>query len=268
MDHALLLERWTSGPTPPAGLIYVRTYGAIFDADALFAELRYLAPDALLVDDRCACPPSFDANTLCNSVDAVLYSSGYGKYADIGYGGYAFISNGSHYRRADLPFDKNSLQLQTSRCNSAILHQTKFHYADNAWLDFSAPLTDWDEYQKKVEHQSGKASMVKKSINRIYTDTLPRCLQLPPYFQSWRFNIRVADKPGLLSAITNAGLFASGHYPNLNGLFGTGSGKHARRAHDSIINLFNDSYFNEEKALAISKVIVNFNPLAPSALNS
>jgi hypothetical protein len=266
MDHERVLERWSAATEPPSGLIYVRTYGAIFNADALFEEIKHITPTALVVDDRCACLPSFSTDSLGENVDAVLYSTGYAKYADVGYGGYAFVRDETQYKRTSLPFDKRSLMLQTLQYNSAISNQQKFLYADNDWLDFEEPLVDWAIYRSIVESQISKASEVKHKINKIYTSMLPQAIQLNSSFQLWRFNIHVADKNRLLTTIKDAGLFASNHYASLDGLFGVGSGINARYLHRHVINLFNDLYFDVSKAELISNVITNFTGLAPSNL--
>lgn len=266
IDHERVLERWLTGSDRPSGLIYVRTYGAIFDTNALFQDIKDLSPSALIVDDRCACCPLFDTNSTSNNADAVLYSTGYAKYSDIGQGGFALLGDKISYKRTNLPFDKNSLAFQMLQANNAIADQKKFIYSDNDWLDFSEPSNDWVTYCEMVESRISNVSPLKRLINNIYTSVLPQEIQLEEPFQGWRFNIHVSDKPGLLAAISAAGIFASGHYASLDNIFGNGSGLNARFLHKHVINLFNDLYFDVDKAELISGIIRNFNGLAPSAL--
>ncbi len=267
IDHEKLVERWMHSVVPPAGLIYVRTYGAIFDTDDVFDQLKKLTPDALIIDDRCTCAPSFEADTLAENVDAVIYSTGYAKYADIGFGGYAFIRDESLYRHARLPFNEQHLEVQTRQYRNALLGQHRFIYLDNDWLDFEKPAIDWVTYRNLVEEQVRKASVIKQSINHIYVSKLPPEIQLAPSFHSWRFNIHIADKPALLAAIEKAGLFASGHYEPLDGLFGSGSGEKARTVHQHTVNLFNDYYFDVERAELLADLILNIKNIAPSPLD-
>ena len=266
IDHEKLLERWNSSAERPAGLIYVRTFGAIFDAMELFDEIKQLSPDALIIDDRCACMPSFAADTLIENVDAVLYSTGYAKYADIGFGGYAFLRSETPYMRARLPYDQHDLELQETQYKRALIRREEFSYLENAWLDFTEPVSDWDLYRKTVEGRATQVATLKRAINQIYSDGLPPEIQLLPVFQSWRFNIHVANKSALLTAIQEVGLFASGHYDSLDGLFGSGSGENARMAHRHVVNLFNDLHFDVERAALLADVIRNAKGLAPSPL--
>lgn len=266
IDHEKLLERWTAAAVPPAGLVYVRTYGAIFDAGGLFNEIKRLTPDSLIVDDRCACAPSFAKDALLENVDAVLYSTGYAKHADIGFGGYAFVNDEFFYKCHGMHFDSSHLVTQTKQYKDALSSQQKFVYVDNGWLDASEPDVEWTIYRDLVEKQVSKVLVAKKAINHVYADKLPPDIQLASPFQSWRFNIHVADKPALLTEINKAGLFASGHYDSLNGLFGIGSGNNARALHRHIVNLFNDDYFDVERATLLADLILSTKNLAPGAL--
>lgn len=231
IDQEELIARWSdSREQRPAGMVYVRTFGALFDASALFDEVKRLAPDGLIIDDRCACPPSFSPEALHPSVDAVLYSTGYAKYVDVGSGGYAVVGERTPYCRSHLPYDAGDLADVTSQSRRSISEQRPFVYADSDWLDFGEPDLAWDAYRRQIEEEARQAASAKRSINEIYVAGLPAAIQLGPRFQSWRFNIHVEDKPALMDAIAAAGLFASGHYEALDGIFATGSGRNARRA--------------------------------------
>ena len=85
---------------------------------------------------------------------------------------------------------------------------------------------------------------------------LPKEIQLPQSYQTWRFNIRVKNKSQILNAIFNAGLFASSHYASMAGIMADGSAPHAELLADEVINLFNDEHFDEEKAQKICDVIL------------
>ncbi|MDO8311714.1 MAG: hypothetical protein Q7T25_07225, partial [Sideroxyarcus sp.] len=161
IDHEKLLARWTASAEPPGGLIYVRTYGAIFETGGLFDEIKRLTPEALIIDDRCACAPSFAADALLENIDAVMYSTGYAKYADIGFGGYALLKDESLYRRIRLPFNVRDLEFQTAQHKKALSSRREFNYIDNAWLDFSVPEPDWAAYRKMVEEKANQVSLVK-----------------------------------------------------------------------------------------------------------
>ena len=266
MDHEKVLERWSAAKERPAGLVYVRSFGAVFDTVALFREIKRLAPEACIIDDRCICAPSFDSGNLLDNVDAVLYSTGYAKYVDIGFGGYAILKDDICYRGAELAYDQRDLEALTIQYKKSLSERQKFLYTNSDWLDSSMPRMEWSAYRKMVEAHALQASEIKREINYIYSSRLPRSIQLPSAFQSWRFNIHVANKDMILNVIQESGLFASGHYEALDGLFGDGSGANARMLHRHIINLFNDGYFDSEKAKCLADVIVNSNNFAQSPL--
>jgi hypothetical protein len=259
IDHALLIDRWKHPADKPSGLVYVRTYGAIeAEAASIFSTLRSINPQALLIDDRCACPPSFEKSSLLDGADAVLYSTGYAKYADIGFGGYAFLDEGVSYSSKALTYDAASLHDLTKQCKAAICNETKFTYTDSPWLDGTQPAVTWREYRGLVEKQATKVAKIKSTLNSIYREIIPAKIQLDENFQSWRFNIKVGNKFEIMRIIESAGLFASGHYDALAGKLGPGSGTAAEINHSQIINLFNDIHFDEGRATRLANLVKRF----------
>src|SRR5690606_9494978 len=122
----------------PAGIIYVRTYGAISDSEAFFSEVREALPHALIVDDRCLCEPDFSAEFPLNA-DVALYSTGYAKFVDIGFGGVGVLREGVPYEPAVLDFEAADLTFTTDIYKRALATRTPFQYADSNWLETSAP---------------------------------------------------------------------------------------------------------------------------------
>ena len=94
LDADRLLDRLRTAPGRYGGVLFVRTYGMEDSRDALFAEIRERGPELMLVDDRCLCRPRFDEPTP-PGVDAVLYSTGYAKPVDLGFGGFASLADES-----------------------------------------------------------------------------------------------------------------------------------------------------------------------------
>jgi hypothetical protein len=91
LDQAVgLIERREFG-----GLLYAHTYGDESTPDDFFADVKSIDPELIIVDDRCLCIPAFDVKTM---VDVVLFSTGYAKIVDLGFGGYALLSGDAPYR--------------------------------------------------------------------------------------------------------------------------------------------------------------------------
>lgn len=267
MDHDALVERWSKPNNRPAGLVYVRTYGAIFDASDDFASIKSLSPHALIVDDRCLCSPDF-SGTLAPYADVALYSTGYAKYVDIGYGGFGAVSDGIPYAHTESAFNGRDLDEMTEQYKNALRTQADYTYTDSDWLDTAMPQEKWAAYRDRVEQEFIRISEMKTVTNSIYSARLPPEIQFPGTFQSWRFNIQVQEKAAVLDAIRREGLFASGHYDSLAGLFGPGSAPFAKMVHHHVINLFNDRYFGPEQAIKLTDLLAHFEPLTPGALFS
>ena len=93
MSPSLLCQRLTARDQQHvAGMLFARTYGVDFDASPLFHELKVLLPDLLIIDDRCAASP--EPNTVrlnWQGADCVLFSTGYAKQVDLGFGGFAHL---------------------------------------------------------------------------------------------------------------------------------------------------------------------------------
>lgn len=267
IDHDALVDRWLAPNHKPAGIIYVRTYGAIFDASDIFTNIKSLSPNALIVDDRCLCPPEF-SGMLAPHTDVALYSTGYAKYVDVGFGGFGVISDDIPYARTESTFNGRDLDEMTEHYKNALKTQTGYSYKDSDWLDTATPQETWSAYRERAEQEFIRISEIKTAINSIYSDRLPLEIQFPSAFQSWRFNVQVRDKAAVLDAIRREGLFASGHYDSLAGLFGPGSAPFAQTVHHHVINLFNDRHFSPEQAIKLTDLLAHFEPLTPGPLFS
>ncbi len=60
-------------------------------------EIKENHPDLLLIDDRCLCVPDLEPD-LSSPAEVILYSTGYGKIVDLGFGGYACLSGNLAYQ--------------------------------------------------------------------------------------------------------------------------------------------------------------------------
>ncbi|WP_252981537.1 hypothetical protein [Aliarcobacter butzleri] len=172
------------------------------------------------------CPSiqQFDINIEESVADMVLFSSGYSKYVDIGYGGYGFL---------------------------------KDHSFSNIFEDKTKD-TDFLEYKNKILTQIPIMQKHKSELNSIYINNLPKDIFLGKEFNNWRFSILVDNKEKILDDIFKIeGLFASSHYPQVDYNYSSNPIKNsnAQKIHNRIINLFNDFRFNKEKAYKVTDII-------------
>ena len=255
LDHKAVIARWRQAQAVPTGIIYVRSYGAIFKTDRLFSQIKLLSPKALVIDDRCLCPPDF-SELIPKNIDAILYSTGYAKYVDIGFGGFALLRLGVPYCQRRLPYDVDDLESQIDQYTVCLAKRQRFFYHDSDWLDTRLPVLTWADYRAQVEQECERMTVTKSQLNAVYAAHLPSGIQFPDHFQAWRFNIHVENKREVMNTIRANGLFSSGHYEPLTTLFGQKKAPHAENIYHSVINLFNDRYFDIDRAYKLTKLLV------------
>lgn len=238
-----------------AGLLYAHTYGEPSTPNDFFTSIKNLAPELLIVDDRCLCVPELEADAE-NMADVQLYSTGYAKIVELNFGGYAFLRDDVSYQPQHLPFDPGHHDAIERSYKDAISQRKPFFYKDSNWLETETALPPWPEYRRNIESNLLVSLAQRSQINAIYAKLLPTEIQLPDAFQAWRFNIRLKNRDAVLAAIFARGLFASAHYASLAGIIGTGHAPQAERLASNVINLFNDHHFSVTQAEQVSQIIL------------
>ncbi|MBN1450117.1 MAG: hypothetical protein JW963_03805 [Anaerolineales bacterium] len=244
------LERGAYG-----GVLYAHTYGEPSTPDDFFEHVKSRYPNLLLVDDRCLCRPDLEPDPDM-AADATLYSTGYAKAVELNFGGYAFLKEDVPYQPQHLPFDPQVHEEIENGYKQAIQNRAPYVYTDSDWLQTDADLPAWYDYRQKIEDGLKIASQHRDALNAIYVRLLPTEIQLPREYQSWRFNLRLKNKDFVLKSIFSAGLFASSHYASLAGIMAPGHCPQAETLANEIINLFNDHYFDAQKAEQVCAVIM------------
>ena len=247
IDREIVLRKLREAPDAYGGLLFVRTYGVEIPCDSFFTEIKELAGELILVDDRCLCRPRLETPPE-GPADVLLCSTGYAKPVDVGFGGFAHLGNHVAYRPHRAPYREADLERLTADYKAAIAKGAPLDYADSAWLDTREPAMPLDEYRVLVEGRIEEIAGHRRRINAIYRQAFPSSARLDDRFQDWRFHILVTDKERLLATIFDRGLFASSHYADLTPVFSRGSAPLAQKLHRRVVNLFNDRYFTEEQA--------------------
>ena len=223
MDENLILEKITQDKTID-GLLFVKTFGIEFDIQPLFKKIKSINKDIFIIDDMCPCIQEFDYDIESSYADMALFSSGYSKYVDIGYGGYGFLKDDKF---------KNIFEDKTE-------------------------VKEFLEYKDEILKQIPLMKKHKEELNKIYQDNIPKHLHLGEKFNNWRFSILIKDKDKILEEIFKIdGLFASSHYPQVDFDYTPNPVKNSntKKIHDEILNLFNDFRFTKEKAYQIVDII-------------
>lgn len=200
-------------------LLFVHSYGVENDMSPFFADINAMYPSLVIIEDKCLCTPLLQTkdNTFA---DLTLYSLGKKKQVDMGEGAIGFLKESWQYSEMDV-------------ADNDILLNREYQLNES---DLLAKM------QNVIAH--------KKKLNGIYSTHLPKKIQFSEPFQRWRFNIWVENKEQILSALFDNGLFASSHYkPQIEGC------PVAQNLCDHVINLFNDQYYTEQKAVDTCKII-------------
>ncbi len=236
------------------GVLYAHTYGENSTPDSFFVEIKSRQPDLMILDDRCLCTPDLDPDVATNA-DVILYSTGYAKVVELEFGGYAFLKEDVPYNHAVLSYSPNMHEELEKTYKSAIKDRNIYVYQDSDWLDTSLNLPSWYDYRRQIESQRIQTLEYRKQLNQLYSEALPKRIQLHDKFQTWRFNLRVKNQSELLDDIFSAGLFASAHYASLAGIMVKAEAPQAGLLANEVINLFNDNHFTLAQAERASQII-------------
>jgi hypothetical protein len=237
------------------GILYAHTYGEPSTPEDFFQQVKSRHPSLLLVDDRCLCIPDLEPSR-STAADVALYSTGYAKMVELNFAGYAFLKDSTLYQTQHLPFDPRTLEEIESGYKLAVQNHKPYIYRDWDWLQTDANLPAWYDYRQQIEAGLKASTQQRTKLNKIYASHLPVEVQLPQKYQSWRFNLRVKDKNRILKSIFSAGLYASSHYASLAGIMAPGQCSQAEDLASKIINLFNDHYFDTQKAEDVCAIIL------------
>jgi len=236
------------------GILWLRPYGFYSDRSEIFKKIKSIDPELMIIDDRCLSIPRFSSDN--NVVDLILYSTGYSKFVELGWGGIGFIqTSNKYYQRCLLPYSQKNLNLLNEYHRICVTNSENIIYNDCDWLGDTSIEIDINKYKTLICEQLKISEKQKEKINTIYSNTIHHASQLPTKYNSWRFNIMVNRKDELLKNIFSNNLFASSHYSSLSALFSQPRCKNAEKISKKIINLFNDFRFNPQKAEKISAIV-------------
>lgn len=250
-----VIHRLTKAPLKYSGILTVRNYGEDKVQNTFFNRIKKTAPHLKIIDDACLSYPNF-SDEIPDLVDLELYSTGYSKPVDIGFGGFAKLHMKDHLGTDfNLDFDEHALSDMNrdyvNSCESSNLVEDSVFKSD--WLNFK--IIDKDKYIEEVKMSLQKAMSHKNKLNKIYDKFIMSKLKEKRLSSNWRYNIRCDNSNYVLEKINEQGLFASQHYFPLNKVFGKGLCPIWEKTYATILNLFNDYRFNDEKAKECCKIV-------------
>jgi dTDP-4-amino-4,6-dideoxygalactose transaminase len=226
MKKSIILEKIKNDKTI-TGVLFVKTFGIDIDIKPLFRKIKSINKDIFIIDDMCPCVVDFDYDIKNSYANMALFSTGYSKFVDIGYGGFGFLK------------DKEFEGIFKDKQNT-----NKFQ-----------------KYKKNIKKQTKLMKIHKKKLNDIYKKQIPKKFHLGDKFNGWRFSILVKDKDKILKQIFKKdNLFASSHYPQVDFDYvkNPAQNSNTHKIHSHIINLFNDFRFTPKKAKQESRIVNSF----------
>ena len=252
IDRNMVLDMLKTNPRKYKGIVFVHTYGREYEVEEFFSDLKKLNEDFKIIDDRCLCFPN--VNQIIGFADLVLFSTTYGKVVDMGKGGFAVVEDNEIFESKYLLYNPEDLQKLNNNCKYCYQNSKKISVENNNWLDADLN-TLGEEYFIEISKKIEESKKIKNSLNTIYDDKLPNSIKLGKDFNSWRFNILVDNQQEILDSILQNKLFASSHYDVTSKIFNDNKYPVAENLSKAIINLFNDRYFSEDKAIRICEII-------------
>jgi len=233
------------------GILVIAPYGATINARITkqLTKIKVSHPEILVIFDLCLSMP-VTSKPNSDIPDLVLYSSGYSKPVDIGHGGFG-------YSRFKVENNKKGVQVEAIQKENFEEQILKLGNGDIIgykadWLDLELNNLNSKSYFSEIKDEFDGSKEHRRCLISIYQAMLPKRILLKDEYQSWRFNVLVPNKEELLISISNAGLFASTHYAMAQPMHNMPV---AFELSKFVLNLFFDSYFTEEKAISICKVI-------------
>ena len=260
LDLSKCIEKLEQNKNKYVGILFVHTYGVEFNVSSFATKLKEIQHNLSFIDDRCLCIPSLiDDVVLSPNVDLVLYSTGYAKYAELGYGGFGSYKEGFLMQNvSEMPYLEKDVERIEKAYKYAFAKRTLLGDVSTIhWIDISLMKPEQiKDYRERLIEKRAHAESQKKEINAIYASLLPPDIQLAEKYQNWRFNLLVPNSEQILKKLFSENLFASRHYqPSIYLFQKKADCINANNLFHSVINLFNDHYINKKQAELICKII-------------
>jgi len=258
IDQDIVLDKLKKNPNKYSGILTVRNFGEEKGPKLFYRKIKKQAPHVKIIDDACLGYPDFNSQ-LPQEVNLELYSTGYSKAVDIGYGGFGKIHDDDSLENiTDLNYDEKSLVKMNQHYIDAMNDSTHIlkEYFKSNWLNSES--INVKMYEEEVNEFFPKAVLHKTRLNKIYDDLLLPKFKEKRLSANWRYNLRLANPDFILEKINQEGLFASQHYYPLNKVFTNALCPEWETAFHFMLNLFNDFRFNEEKAKSCCKIINHY----------
>jgi hypothetical protein len=235
-----------------AGVLFVRSYGHDGDFSHFFREIKAMDANLKVIDDRCLARPRF--TSLEQDANLELYSTGYSKFVELGWGGWGILRGEEQYLPVVQTFELGAQTDLVEQFRMVFRERSLFNYPQTHWLDTRIPEMGAKEFQFMVENRIEESSHHRCSLNAIYAEQL-EAWAAPAECRDWRFTIFCDCQQDLIRAIFAAGHFASAHFDSLVPMFGPGNVPVADVCGRYVVNLFNDFRYDADRASQLANIV-------------
>jgi hypothetical protein len=252
MDPVRALSLLRKATNRYGGVLFVRSFGHSGDFRRFFRGVKAIDADLKVIDDRCLARPRFRSPE--QDADLELYSTGYSKFVDLGWGGWGILRDAESYLPAVQAFDPDAHAGLVDQFHMVLREHNLFNSTQAPWLDMRTPETGVEEFQFMVECRIEESVLHKESLNAIYAERL-EAWAAPAECRDWRFTLFCDCQQELIRAIFAAGHFASAHFASLAPMFGPGDVPVADWCGKRVVNLFNDFRYDEDRARQLANMV-------------
>lgn len=174
MSKGDALDKLKSGEF--AGLVFVHSYGKLFDNTSFYEKIKRYDPQICIIDDRCLCQPDLTGDQP-EYTDLALYSTGYAKYVELSFGGYG-ITDAAMLSSPAYEFSEEQEIKQQVYIKECLREGKGYELSeDYPWLDCSSLQLSVDQYFDVIRKKLCVVQKHKERINKIYREGIPKNIQ-------------------------------------------------------------------------------------------
>jgi len=167
MDSFQTFSRLKNEVSRYAGVLFVRSYGHSGDFSHFFRGIKAIDANLKVIDDRCLAHPRF--TSLEQNVDLELYSSGYSKFVELGWGGWGILSGGELYLSDVQAYEPEAHEELVEQFRMVLKERRLFNCPQTRWLDTRFPEISAEAFRCMVVSRIEESARHRDRLNAILT---------------------------------------------------------------------------------------------------
>jgi hypothetical protein len=181
-----------------------------------------------------------------------LYSTGYAKRVDLGFGGFAWVSHDWTDVSPDETYSGDAYERAVNFFRDPYPANHALASIPHEWL--ISGEVDVNEYVEQIKTNMHERVTHEKDLREIYLNLIPSELHLGCEFE-WRFNLQIQNPSEVLDALLSNNLFASSHFGSVAFPISGSRAPNAERAAQHMVNLFTDHRYSPSMAERSAQIV-------------